>query len=214
MKQHSVLFSSVAIVAILVIVISSLALAQSPTDSQPDQTSSQSSQELGQQNNDSNPSGTPDVIIPAQYQPSQADLARALTVPVSTVYFTPQDENTNTTVLFLYNTNPVTATVSLDTYYLNGSLTLSTTIAVPPNSLVRICGDAVSTISSSWQNVVLVNFTTFSTYAKMTLPAKVKAEGFVVWDTTGIYDPLVSLQTLPLRFSTDTATLMLPIISR
>jgi hypothetical protein len=35
----------------------------------------------------------------------------------TTVYFTPQDENTSTTVLFLYNTNAVTSTVHLNTYF-------------------------------------------------------------------------------------------------
>mgnify|MGYP000965431942 FL=1 len=44
----------------------------------------------------------------------------------------------------------------------------------------------------------------------MSVPAGVKAEGFVAWDPTGIYDPLVVSQTLPLRFSTDPATVFLP----
>ena len=98
----------------------------------------------------------------------------------------------------------------MQTFYINGSLTLSTTVAVPPLGLVRICADAVSTIAASWANYVLINFTTFSAYAKMSVPAGVKAEGFVGWNPTGIYDPLVVSNTLPLRFSTDPATVFLP----
>ena len=44
----------------------------------------------------------------------------------------------------------------------------------------------------------------------MTVPTGVKAEGFVTWNSTGVYDPLVVSQTLPLRFSTDPATVFLP----
>jgi hypothetical protein len=163
---------------------------------------------------DSNPFGKPDVIIPEMYQPTASALAAAAASPVSTVYFTPQDENTNTTVLFLYSTNNQTTTVGLKTFYLNGSLTISTTVAVPPNGLVRICGDTVSTVSASWANYVLINFTTFSTYAQMTLPAGVKAEAYVAWNTTGIYDPLTAVQTLPIRFSTDPSTVFLPALPR
>ncbi len=160
--------------------------------------------------NDSNPTRKPEVTLPAQYQPTARDLATAATTANTLVYFTPQDENTSTTVLFLYNTNATTATVGLQTFYINGSLTLSTTVAVPPLGLVRICADTVSTIAASWANYVLINFTTFSAYAKMSVPAGVKAEGFVGWNPTGIYDPLVVSNTLPLRFSTDPATVFLP----
>jgi hypothetical protein len=159
---------------------------------------------------DSNPARKPDVTLPDQYQPTARDLATAATTPSTTVYFTPQDENTSTTVLFLYNTNATTSTVGLQTFYINGSLTISTSVAVPPLGLVRICADSVSTVSASWANAVLINFTTFSAYAKMTVPTGVKADGFVAWNSTGIYDPLVVSQTLPLRFSTDPATVFLP----
>lgn len=159
---------------------------------------------------DSNPARKPDVTLPDQYRPTARDLATAATTPGTTVYFTPQDENTSTTVLFLYNTNTTTSTVGLQTFYINGSLTISTTIAVPPLGLVRICADTVSTVSASWANAILINFTTFSAYAKMTVPTGVKADGFVAWNSTGVYDPLVVSQTLPLRFSTDPATVFLP----
>src|SRR5205823_763673 len=121
----------------------------------------------------------------------------------TTVYFTPQDENTSTTVLFLYNTNVTTATVGLQSFNINGSLTISTNLSIPPLGLVRVSADSVSTVSASWQNAVLVNFTTFSAYAKMTVPQGVKYDGYVAWDLTGVYNPLTSTVTLPLRFSTN-----------
>lgn len=150
---------------------------------------------------DSNPTGKGEVVIPKEFQVP----AGQETSPVgpTTVYFTPQDENTSCTVLFLYNTSSVDATVSLQTYYINGSLTIDTTINVPAHQLVRVCSDTVTTIAASWQNVVLVNFTDFSAYAKMTLPAGVHAEGYVAWNTTGVYDPLVATETLKLRFVKD-----------
>ena len=154
---------------------------------------------------DSNPVGPPVVVIPQTYQ-APPGLTRAASVRGTSVYFTPQDENTSTTVLFLYNTNDVDQTVGLQTFYLDGSTTIDTTILVPANGLVRICGDSVSSASASWQNVVLVNFTTFSTYAKLILPKGVKAEGYVAYDPSGTFDPLTEAQMLPLRFSVKQTT--------
>jgi hypothetical protein len=208
--KRQVVFISAAIVLGLALVISSLVLAQASSDNQLD-SAAQANPGQSPAGDDSNPVGTPEVIIPVQFQPSLASSPQT-TGPVTTVYFTPQDENTSTTVLFLYNTSPVTATVGLKTFYINGSLTISTTVSVPPNGLLRMCADSVTTVSASWANYVLVNFTTFSAYAKMTLPAGVKADGYVAWDTTGIYDPLTAVQVEPLRFSIDPPTVFLPTI--
>ena len=204
--KPSTLLRSLVVVGIAVFTLVSLALAQSAgAQSAPAQPS-------GIVDSDSNPIHKPQVTIPEQYRPTARDLATAAGAADTVVYFTPQDENTSTTVLFLYNTNPATETVGLQTFYINGSLTVSTTVAVPPLGLVRICADSVSTVSASWANTVLVNFTTFSAYAKMTVPSGVKADGYVAWDSTGVYDPLVVSQTLPLRFSTDPATVFLPTV--
>jgi hypothetical protein len=215
--RRTLLFPTVVLIVVaLALVFSSLVLAQSGPDSRPGAVQVFSGQ--GVAGDDSSPQGPAQVVIPAQYLPTAAQIAEAAAGGggggTATVYFTPQDENTSTTVLFLYNTTPVTATVGLRSYYLNGSLTLSTNIAVPPSGMVRICADSVSTISASWANTVLVNFTTFSAYAAMDLPTGVKADGYVAWDTTGVYDPLTSMQTLPLRFSADPATVFMPAISR
>lgn len=202
MKPHITLWS---IVVMLVVVFALTASAQARNG-----TSQAVGGPPGPSDSDSNPTHRPEVNVPAIYQPTATELAATAAIPSTAVYFTPQDENTSTTVLFLYNTNSETSTVGLQTFYINGSLTISTTVAVPPLGLVRICADTVNTVSASWANSVLINFTTFSAYAKMTVPSGVKADGYVAWDSTGIYDPLVVSQTLPLRFSTDPASVFLP----
>ena len=55
-----------------------------------------------------------------------------------------------------------------------------------------------------------VNFTASSAYAEMDLPLGVKADGFVVWNCGTSWDPEAENETLPLRFSTDPATVFLP----
>jgi hypothetical protein len=215
MKKQLVLLGLTTFIAVLALSLVTLALAQGGTDSQPELAPDHPVQDSPSgAGTDSNPTGSPEVVIPELYRPARDNAASATVESVATVYFTPQDENTSTTVLFLYNTNAATATVGLQSFYINGSLTISTSVAVPPLGLIRICADSVSTVSASWQNVVLVNFTTFSAYAKMTLPTGVKADGYVAWDITGTYDPLTNTQTLPLRFSTDPASVFLPSIQR
>jgi hypothetical protein len=150
---------------------------------------------------DSNPVGTPEVVIPEMYQPVITN-AVGTPVPKGThVFFTPQDENTSTTVLFIYNTTKRDALVGLQTFYIDGSPTINTSFTIPALGLVRICSDTVTTVSASWANYMLINMTTFSAYAKLTLPIGVKADGYVAYDTTGIYDPLTDANTIPLRFS-------------
>ena len=115
-------------------------------------------------------------------------------------------------MLFLYNTGTTTATVGIETYGLDGSTYINTAVDVPGPGMVRIAGDAVSTVSGTWSNAILVNLTTSSTYAKLIVPAGVKAEAYVAWNGGATYDPLVEVETLPIRFSTDPATLFLPTI--
>lgn len=213
MKRYQGLLSAAAVVSVLALSILSLAVAQVPSDSQPEGATLTPAQDAGPSGSDSNPTGLPEVFIPARYLPvTAADAGTTADTSVATVYFTPQDENTSNTVLFLYNTGTITATVSLQTYRLDGTQFINTSLDVPPSELVRISGDTVSTVSATWQDVVLVNFTTFSTYAKMSLPAGVKADGYVVWNNSSTYDPLQVAPTLPLRFSTDPPTVFLPTI--
>ena len=198
-KQISLLVAAVVVVSI--VLLGSLAFAQ-------DGASDPAAPTLSA--NDSDPAGEPETWIPEAYRSSAAVNSSHST---ATVYFTPQDEDTSTTVLFLYNTGEVTATVGLQTFRTDGVEYINTALDVPPAGLVRIAGDTVSTIASSWQDVVLVNFRTTSAYARMTVPDGVKAEAYVVWNNGTTYDPLQVAPTLPIRFSTDPATVFLPSVS-
>ena len=167
---------------------------------------------------DSNPTQPSQVIIPAEYQVNGLNSPQAIQVVVPTpepsakVYFTPQDENTTNTILNVYNTNGYTSTVNMKTFYINGSLSISTSFKIPPHNLLRISGDSVSTISASWQKTLLINFTTFSAYAEMKVPLGVKIDGYITGNAKGVYDPLVVTNTLPLRFSTDPFTVFIPTV--
>ncbi len=211
MNRRSVLILAVSLPFVLALSFWALVVAQSPSDSQPDNAASAQALNAGPLGSDSNPLGTPEVVIPEEYLPEEADTTGILgAASTATIYFTPQDEDTSTTVLFLYNTGSTNAVVNLQTFTLNGTVYISTSISVPAKNLVRICGDTVSTISDSWQSAVLVNFRTNSAYAKMTLPQGVRAEGYVVWNNGSTYDPLQVAPTLPIRFSNDPATVFLP----
>jgi hypothetical protein len=211
MKKRNTVMVVVLLVCTFVLVLGTLVVAQDSGDSQPDSASADSSLQVAGPNSDSNPSGPAEVVIPAKYQPSVATLEQTATTEASaTVYFTPQDENTSTTVLFLYNTGTTAATVALKTFNINGGLTISTPIGLPARTMVRIAGDEPVTIAPSWEDAVWIDFRTDSTYAMVTLPAGVKAEGFVVWNNSTIYDPLQAAPVLPLRFSSDPSTVFLP----
>lgn len=208
-KQISLVI--VAVMLTVALILGSLALAQEGTDSLPEPDASPLEQGPTLSDDDSNPAGGPEVFIPEAYR---ARAGTAQSQDTDTLYFTPQDENTSTTILFLYNTSSVTATVGLQTYRLDGTRHISTSVSIAPAGLVRIAGDTVSSTSSTWQDVALINFTTFSTYARMTMPAGVKAEAYVVWNNSSTYDPLQVAPTLPIRFSTDPAAVFLPTVSQ
>ena len=89
----------------------------------------------------------------------------------------------------------------------DGSEYIDTNVAVPANGMVRICSDATT---ATWADVVLVNFRVYSAYARMLLPTGVKAEAYVAWQGTGDYDPEVAVPVMPIRFSTDPASVFLP----
>lgn len=182
-------------------VLATIVMAQTEPDS--------GSARVMQLDGDDSTSGhAPEVVIPQAYR-SEATTGSVDGTPI---YFAPQDENTSTTVLFLYSTVDVTKTVSIQTFRLDGSIYISETVAVPPYHLVRIAADTVSTVAGSWQDAVLLNFTTSSAYARILVPAGVKLEGYVAWNGGGTYDPLAEVPTLPLRFSTDPATVFLPAV--
>lgn len=208
MKRHLRTVSVVVVVVVMALTLGSWVVAQG-SDDQPGST--QAGASLA--GSDDQPIGPPEVIIPERYQPKAGAVAAPVPpVPTTPVYFTPQDGTGNATVLFLYNTSDTSANVRLRSYTLAGAQNVDTTVTVPAGELVRICSDAVTSTQSSWQDVVIVNFTTLSAYARMLLPEGVKAEAYVVWNGSADYDPNDALPTLNIRFSTDPESVYLPAI--
>ena len=164
-----------------------------------------------QTGSDSQPVRPAEVVIPERYQPQPG---AHITQATTSVWFTPQDENTSTTVIFLYNTSAPPAIATIQTFEPDGTLYISASVVVTPSVLVRICGDEVSTVSWTWQDVILLNFTTASSYGLMGLPTGVKAEAYVVWNGGSTYDPLQIAPTLPIRFYTAGGAQYLPMVPR
>lgn len=166
----------------------------------------------GPSDSDASYIGPHEVVIPERYQPRLQSETAAL--PVYTFYFTPQDEDGSVTVMFLYNTSDVTGTATIETYSLSGSPIISTTLNVPPRHLVRVASDTVKSIAGSWEDAVLVNFRTFSAYAKLGLSEGMKAEAYVAWNGGTTYDPLEAVPTLNLQLRSDRYWIFLPATQR
>jgi hypothetical protein len=132
------------------------------------------------------------------------------------VYFVPQDNDANATVLLLYNTDTVTRTVTISGYNESGALGGSLNINVGPKRLVRAVSDSVAASPPpSWATVALVNFTDFTFLASMAVPQGVKVDGYVIFNPgTGTVDPRANQGAIPLRFSTDPLNEFLPTVNR
>ena len=156
--------------------------------------------------NDNTP-GPAEVVIPNRYR---AETPVADTAAI--VYFTPMDEVANTTVLFFYNTGNVDQTIRIETFDLEGTPEIDTSLNVPAGQLVRVAADTVdATGAATWEDTVLVNFRTFSTYGRLTLPEGVKATGYVAWNGDATYRPNDPVPVLDLRFSSDPNDVFLPL---
>ena len=162
------------------------------------------------------PSFTGDEATPAPPNVApQSPGALPTPVPGETlVYFVPTDNDATATVLFLYNTDSVAHTVALRGYSYNGTLVYSLNINVAATSFLRLASDSiVSAPPPSWATPapVITNFTDFTYYASLSLPKGVKVEGYTLYNPgTGVVDPRQDQGAVPLRFSTDPATLFLP----
>jgi len=205
MKKHLRTLSLVLVVLVLASALGSWVVAQG-SDSQPDSPVGGASLD----SSDADPGAEPEVVIPEKYQPKAGALAASRPIPTTPVYFTPQDLNNSCTVIFLYNTSNSAATVRIQSWQPSGSEYIDTNVAVPANGMVRICSDATSTL---WADSILVNFRVYSAYARMLLPAGIKAEAYVAWNGTGDYNPdAQGIAVLPIRFSTDPASVYLPTV--
>lgn len=62
---------------------------------------------------------------------------------------------------------------------------------------------------------IITNFTDFTYYASQALPKGVKVEGYTLFNPgTGVVDPRKDQGAVPLRFSTDPATLFMPTVQK
>jgi hypothetical protein len=104
--------------------------------------------------------------------------------------------------------------MGIETFELDGEPFIDTMLDVPPNGLVRMAADPTDGQgSATWQDVAYVNFTTFSTYGKLLLPAGVKATGYIAWNNGSTYFPRDPVPVLDMRFSIDPPSVFLPTIT-
>jgi hypothetical protein len=134
----------------------------------------------------------------------------------SLVYFVPTDNDATATVLYLYNTNSTAQTVALRGYSYNGTLVYSLNITVGASSFLRLASDAIASAPPpSWATPapIITNFTDFTYFASLSLPKGVKVEGYTLFNPgTGVVDPREDQGATPLRFSSDPASVFLPLM--
>jgi hypothetical protein len=147
--------------------------------------------------------------------------ASALPTPIpgeTLVYFVPSDNDATATVLFLYNTDSIAHTVALRGFSYNGTLVYSININIAASSFVRLSSDSIAASPPpSWATPapIITNFTDFTYLCSLSLPKGVKVEGYVLYNPgTGTVDPRLNQGAIPLRFSTDPATLFLPLTQK
>jgi hypothetical protein len=132
----------------------------------------------------------------------------------SLVYFLPTDNDASATVIFLYNTDSIDHTVALRGYSYSGILVYSLNINVPATSILRLASDSIAAAPPpSWATPapLITNFTDFTYLASLSLPKGVKAEGYTLFNPgTGVVGPRLDQGAIPLRFSSDPASIFLP----
>ena len=147
--------------------------------------------------------------------------AQALPTPIpgeSLVYFVTADSDATATVVYLYNTDSVAHVVALRGYNYNGTLGYSLNINVDAGSFLRLSSDSIAAAPPpSWATPapIITNFTDFTYFASLSLPKGVRAEGYILFNPgTGTVDPRADQGAIPIRFSSDPASLFLPAVLR
>jgi hypothetical protein len=159
-----------------------------------------------------------DEILPSDFS-EEALSPKALPTPIpgeTLVYFVTTDSDATATVVYLYNTDSVAHTVALRGYSYSGVLGYSLNINIAASSFLRLSSDSIAAAPPpSWATPppIITNFTDFTFFASLSLPHGVKAEGYVLYNPgTGTVDPRLDQGAIPLRFSTDPATLFIPVV--
>jgi len=160
----------------------------------------------------------PDELRSAGNQLSGPAIDLPTPIPGQTlVYFVPTDNDATATVLYLYNTDTVAHIVAVRGFSYNGVLVYSLNINVGASSFLRLASDSIhSGPPPSWATPapIITNFTDFTYFASLSLPKGVKVEGYTLFNPgTGVVDPRLDQGAIPLRFSTDPATVFMPSVS-
>lgn len=134
-------------------------------------------------------------------------------IPGNTLeYFIPTDNDASATVLYLYNTSNVSQNVPLRGFSYNGVVVYSLNITIEPTSFLRLASDSIASAPPpSWATPapIITNFTDFTYFASLDLPEGMKVEGYTLFNPgTGVVDPRQDQGAIPLRFSTDLASLL------
>jgi hypothetical protein len=174
-----------------------------------------SSDEGGSSGSQSSITSNDENTAPEIPQAIQAPNALPTPIPGETlVYFVPTDNDATATVLYLYNTDSVAHIVALRGYSYNGVLAYSLNINIGATSFLRLASDSITAAPPpSWATPapIITNFTDFTYFASLSLPKGVKVEGYTIFNPgTGVVDPRADQGAIPLRFSTDPATIFLP----
>ena len=150
---------------------------------------------------------------------SSQPLAPAFTLPTpipgeTLLYFVTTDNDATATVLYLYNTDTVSHTIALRGFNYDGAMVYAQNITVPAASFRRLTSDSIAAAPPpSWATPapITTNFTDFVYFASLSLPKGVKVEGYTLFNPgTGTVDPRKDQGAIPLRFSTDPASIFLP----
>ncbi len=160
-----------------------------------------------------------DELPPAGFAAGAQGPQLVLPTPIpgeTLVYFVPTDNDATATVMYLYNTDSVAHIVALRGFNYNGAMVYAQNINVGASSFLRLVSDSVAAAPPpSWATPapITTNFTDFVYFASLSLPKGVKVEGYVLFNPgTGTVDPRKDQGAIPLRFSTDPATLFLPTV--
>ncbi len=130
------------------------------------------------------------------------------------LYFVPTDNDATATVLYLYNTDSIDHTIALRGFNYDGAMVYAQNIVVPASSFRRLVSDSVAAAPPpSWATPapITTNFTDFVYFASLSLPKGCKAEGYTLFNPgTGTVNPRLDQGAIPLRFSSDPASVFLP----
>ncbi len=157
--------------------------------------------------------GAGDEIPPTGVVPASPEVPSL--EPATLVYFAPQDNDANATVVVLYNTTAVTHTVNVKGFSSGGGVGVNVNVDVGPGGLVHVVSDSILNAPPSWTNSVIANFTDFTTYASLAVPQGIKVDGYIIFNPgTGTIDPRSDQGAIPLRFSADPLTIFMPAVQR